>query len=611
MRWTTWRRAPAISAWLVMAFFAGRAGATTAPDTCHAGGEGAFCRNTDDCGGNALATACVEFQCEIPCQDAVGARKPTACSLGETCMQGETDVAPVWYCQPSSLAMDLNLLDNCINHFVDGLRPDLTSDNVCSLENNLAQMLDQDANRVFNIFDVDLCIKAFLDNEPCAGGACPKGEVYCDGAAADRDDQCGRGLYCNSVLNRCERECGLVASREDGMTGALERKCSRPLTVCDYDRGRCVTSQNLAGTTCQVDGDCPSGAVCSLGSCAAKCRRSTDCPDSTWYCSTSNRCLPRPTVAASNGFVFDPQGYAVRLASKSVTLTAVDDQASVSLLIMDLISKKQVFSNPAVLFGYRLEAQYAFKQDAKCLKNPIAAADAEDCYVSANEAFVTLGNPFGVVTAQGSPKLTLSLNNVAAAKLSTGMYQATITVFFSNGGQDSFTVSYRKTAPSGEYAGRLSIYKGGPENLLGNTNLSARLFVDSSTTKQWDAMLAEQGVVPDGDIHDITSGYFVTGYIDGNSSMVFDQPAAVTRDQNKIPVRGLYSPQFGRMRLIAAVDIPANFCRTDSGLCGAEANCFWLPPDHPQRGVKPRTSRGAQRAGGGRGEEQEASVFEG
>jgi hypothetical protein len=174
-----------------------------------------------------------------------------------------------------------------------------------------------------------------------------------------------------------------------------------------------------------------------------------------------------------------------------------------------------------------------------------------------------------VVTAEGNPALSLSLNTAATGKLSTGLYQATVNIFLSNGGQDSFTVQYRKTSPSGLYAGRLSIYRGDPSNLLGNTNVTMKVFVDRTVTKQWDTMLSEQGFEADGDIRDITSGYFVTGYIDGNDSMVFDQPKAHTRAENKIPVRGLYSPQYGRMRLIAAVDIPTSFCRSDSGDCAA------------------------------------------
>lgn len=49
----------------------------------------------------------------------------------------------------------------------------------------------------------------------------------------------------------------------------------------------------------------------------------------------------------------------------------------------------------------------------------------------------------------------------------------------------------------------------------------------------------------------------------------------------------------------------------ESGLDGVtleNITCFWLLPDHPQRGVKPRTSQGAQRAGGVQdGEQQETT----
>lgn len=557
-------RWPRSAVWVPLAALLSFPGASPAQSTCLAGGEGTYCRSSDDCAGNSLATACVNTQCEIPCQDQSGNRLPTACSLGETCVSGETEAVPVWYCKPSSFAMDLNLLDSCIGHFVDGLRPDLTSANVCSLENNLARMLDQDGNGFFNIYDVDGCMRAFLNQEPCSGGTCPSGGVYCE-AGAD----CGQGLYCNPRLNRCERECGLVASREDQGSSVLERKCSRPLTVCDYDHGRCTAASNLSKTTCQVDVDCPRGAVCSMGTCAPKCQRSTDCPDSTWYCGSSNRCLPRPTAGAPPGFVFDPQGYSVRVAAKSATLTAVEDVVRMPLLIMDLVSKKQVFENPAVVFGYRLEATYQMKQDQKCLANPIDDEDIADCTISPDEQFITLGNPLGVVAAQGTPFLTLSLNSVAAQKLSTGLYLATITVFLSNGGQDSFTVQYRKTSPSGLYAGSLSIHLGKAENLLGKTNLTMKLFVDQNVTKTWDAMIAEQGLDSSAVLRDVTQGSFVTGYIDGNDSMVFDQPSARSKSENKIPIRGIYSREYGRLHLVASVDIPAEFCRSDAGACTA------------------------------------------
>jgi hypothetical protein len=533
-----------------------------APATCQAGGEGAYCVSSADCAGNSLATACVSGHCEIPCQDSGGRRLPTACSLGETCIAGETEALPVWYCKPSTFAMDLNLLDSCVGHFIDGLRPDLTSVNACSLENNLSHMLDQDGNGVFNIFDVDGCIRAFLNQEACSGGTCAGGGVYCDG-----DDACGQGLYCNTRMKRCERECGLIASREDVGVSVLERKCTSALTVCDYDHGRCVASTNLSGTTCQVDADCPRGAVCSMGTCAAKCQRSTDCPDSTWYCGTSNRCLPRPTASGPAGFTFDPLRYSVRVAAKTVTLTAVEDKAQIPLLIMDLVSKKQVFDNPAVVFGYRLEAAYQMKQDEKCLANPIAEADTADCTIRPDQQFITLGNPFGVVSAQGAPAISILLDNTAAQKLSTGLYLATISIFLSNGGQDSFTVQYRKTSPSGLYAGSLSIYHTKPANLLGKTNVTMKLFVDPKVTKTWDSMIAEQGLATSAILRDITKGDFVTGYIDGNDSMVFDQPNARTKSENKIPVRGLYSREYGRLHLVAAVDIPADFCRSDAGDC--------------------------------------------
>lgn len=534
-----------------------------AQQTCQAGGAGAYCRTSNDCASNAQASVCVDAQCRIPCETDLGDRQPTACSLGETCVAGETEASPVWYCKASAFAMDLNLLDHCVAHFLEGTRPDLTSANVCSLEANLNRMLDQDGNGVFTIFDVDGCLRAYLGQEACAGGVCPGDGVYCE-----KDDTCGQGLYCNQTFHRCERECGLVGSREDQGQAVLERKCSRPLTVCDYDRGRCVLEKNLSSTLCQVDNDCPAGAVCSMGTCEAKCQRSTDCPDSNWYCSSTSRCMPRPTAAAPSGFVFEPGAYSVLAGTRNVTITAIQQQVTVPLLIMDLISKKQVFDNKAVVFGYRLEAKYALKQDSKCLASPIPGGDLSECRLDPEKEFITLLNPFGVVSAQGRPGLTFALNAAVANSLTPGLHLATITVFFSNGGQDSFTVEYRKTSPSGLYTGKMSIYSGATDNLLGNTDVSLRLFVDRTKTLTWESMVDKQGMPADGgDLRDLTQGYLVTGYIDGNDSMVFDQPRAKAKEDNLVPVRGIYSAGIGRMRLIASVDVPADFCRSDLGDC--------------------------------------------
>jgi hypothetical protein len=549
--------------------------------TCNAGGTGTYCTSSDDCAANRSATACVAHQCEIPCNDEYGERLPSACALGETCVYGETESGPTHYCQPSSFAMDLNLLDSCITHFIDGLRPDLSGDNTCSLEQALGLMLDQDNNKAFNIFDVDLCIKTYLGRKPCDPdtGTCPARQVYC---AEDAD--CGASLYCNLELHQCERECGLIANREDGTLDWLDRQCTRPLTVCNYDRGRCEPVE-LEGLTCQVNRDCPAGAVCSMGECVPKCYRSLDCPDSGWYCGSSNRCLPKPSPDAEDGFVFDPQAYSIQFSRKNLALSAIDNEDSVPLLILNLQTKKQEFDNPAVVFGYRLEVSYSRKQDSKCLKpaDQWSEAEREDCLIDATEEFVTLLNPFGTVYAAGSSGIDLSLNEAAAAELSTGLYRATVTAYFNNGAQDSATVSYRKSSPSGEYNGRLSIYLDDPTNLLGSTNVAAQLYVDNdpNATIEWQQLLADQNLDGEEDLHDITTGFRVTGYLHGNDSMVFNLPQALTRGENEIPVRGIYAPHLGRMRLVGVIELEADYCNSDQGECSQPAQPGELQAKNP------------------------------
>ena len=514
-----------------------------------------------------MATVCIDGVCQIPCYgDFPDVKAPHLCSLGETCVQGVSGQGPTYYCQPVSFSMDLNLLDSCIVHFLGGLQPDLSSQNPCSLEQNLNQMLDQDGSGTFNIFDVDGCIRAFLAAEPCDVNTqtCADGQVYCD-----QNDECGEGLFCEPDLHRCQRECGFISSREQGEIETLERQCFGHLKVCNYSRGRCVPV-DLEGATCSVDSECPTGAYCFLGYCQPRCYRSIDCPDSNWYCSTNNTCLPRPGPDAGQGGEFNPNDYSVQLARKSFTLTPINNEYRIPLLVMSLETRKQVFDDPNVVFGYRLEVKYARKQDPKCFRPPEqwTEEEREDCLIDDTEEFITLQNPFGTVYATGDPTLDLGLNQAAVDRLSPGSYEASITAIFNNGSQDSATVKFHKTSLSGEYTGRLSIYIEGPENFFGNSDVSMRLFVDTDAPFiQWYELLEDENLDIEQDIVDITAGYPISGYIHGNQGVVFNLPAALNRAENEIPVKGIYSPHLARMRLITAVDIEANHCRSENGEC--------------------------------------------
>ena len=356
-------------------------------NNCVTSGEGAACTADAQCENNPYAKICVNESCAIPCVNvdsnpAAPTSMPTLCSAGETCVEAETPTGATFYCQKSKFSMDLNLLDQCIRHFIDGTEPNLTTQNACALESNLNKLLDQNDDQYFNIFDLDLCVRAFLnapgctDEEDCSS----QGELYCN---ADAD--CGIGLHCNTELNKCTRECGMVSTREGNSVTSLDRECGGTLKVCDYSKGKCIDA-NLEGSTCQVNRDCPVGAYCFLGQCERKCYRSVDCPDASWYCNLTNQCRPIPSPDADEEG-FDPMEHTVSFGMKNFKLDPIQNEAKIPMVIMNVQTKKQVFANPNAVFGYRLEMTYGRKQDAKCNRptDEWSNEDIEDCLIDADE----------------------------------------------------------------------------------------------------------------------------------------------------------------------------------------------------------------------------------
>jgi len=541
-----------------------------------AGGMGAVCADQGDCAARAFATACVQHEaddpasrrCEVPCEAEEGGVPDEAlCSLGETCVAAAGDGA--FYCRPSAFRMDLNLLDQCVAHFLEGTPPVLSPGHACSLERNLARLLDQDGNLTFDIFDVDLCIRAFLDQPSCDGdaGVCPDDDLrFCR-----EDDDCGEGLYCDPDRNHCTRECGLVAARELGFT-VLERGCAGRLKSCDFSRGRCE-DVDPAEASCQVDGQCPSGSYCFLGRCAPTCSRGLDCPDSSWFCTDNGRCRVQPAPEGDPGFVFEPKNYAVLFGNSSLALTAIEAEQAARLLIMDLTTKREVRNNPSVGFGYRLEITYSLKQEAKCLEDPEdwSLEDRDDCLIDPSEEFVTPLAPFGTVFAAGRPEVRVRLNEAATGRLSPGSYVATVNAIFDNGSQDRFRIHYDKLTPSGTYEGTMTVSLGGPENTLeGRTPLmlAARLHIKDEEVR-WNQLLSDENLTPAGgeDLVDLTRGRLVHGKLQANQALAFALPGARTPADNEVPVKGLYSPRDGMMRLIGVVDLAADFCRGEDGPC--------------------------------------------
>ncbi|MBI5497405.1 MAG: hypothetical protein HY904_20490 [Deltaproteobacteria bacterium] len=546
----------------------------SAVNTCDdVGGIGSTCTSNTDCAGKAYATSCVQTgttaarTCQVPCNTTGSSSgiipHQATCALGEKCV---TPAAGDNYCRATAFRMDLNLFDQCVNMHLAGAAPALGSLSECSLEANLARLLDQDRDGDFDVFDFDLCIQAFVTQPDCdeTTGTCPAEDlVFC---TADTD--CGDGLYCSTEHHFCTRECGMISSREPGIP-ELERRCSGRLKICDPDRGKCVPVTGT--TTCGVDRDCAEGAYCFLGQCAPKCGRSLDCPDSNWFCTENGRCRVLPPPGDSGATPFDPRNYSLLFSNNQLTLTPVELQQSAPILVMDLRSKREVRDDPSVAFGYRLEVTYGLKDEAKCRKAPDRWTDAEraDCVIAPEEEFVVPLSPFGTVYAQGQPGIAVRLNTVAADTLTPGTYAADANVIFDNGSQDRFAVRLQKTTASGEYAGTLAIAMGSAANsLTGATPLLLSMQLDlKDSTVHWNDLLAAEGLGTAQTLVDTTEGTLIHGRLHGNEALPYALPTATDPAHNEIPLKGIYSARYGIMRLVGVIEIPAGFCVSQRGSC--------------------------------------------
>ena len=535
--------------------------------------------------------------CRVACASTGSNTTPdlSNCGYGEACVSGEEMGArDLLYCKPVPFSMDLNLLDSCIYHFVEGLQPvGLTDPNTCSLARNLAQMLERDGTAGFGIFDVDRCIQDFLAEapvQPCTGGDC----LFCTA-----DAQCGDGAFCNQDLNRCERECGWIVDRGAEGGQALERQCSGRMKVCNERRGQCEeyvqggescqSSSDCASglacvsgqcetrpADCQVDGDCPSGAYCFLGQCQPTCFRSLECPDSQWFCSEKNRCERKPAPNPPAGF--DPARYSILFGRQAITIDGVNSTQELPLMIMDTVFQRPVFGDGNILFGYRLLARYSRKVDPICAgdlsRSELTDLQRSDCVIAPEEEFLIIENPFGTVYGDGRQALTVRLNEEVARTLTPGQYPVTLQAIFSNGSSSSMTVTYNKPSPDGLYAGTLKVAVDDVRaNLVANTGVSVGLKIHRSSQLTWDQLLAKNNLldvnansVGEREFRDVTYGYEVEGAIYGNESVVFNNPEATSNATNEIAIRGLYSPQYRRLRLLSIVKIGGTrqWCRDGS-----------------------------------------------
>lgn len=545
---------------------------------CSPDGQGSSCAVDYDCSTLPFATACVEQTCQIPCEDEVtGAADLSFCALGEACVA--VAVAPGierQVCRQVPFRMDLNLVDMCIQHFIEEAVPDLANANACSLERNLNRLLDQDGNRVFDIFDVDACIRSYAYDQSCtADGICPQGDVFCPDDAV-----CGSGAYCNTRLRRCERECGLLVTRQRDGPSTVERPCYGHLQTCDRARGRCEeqSPEYVASLRCELDGDCPSGAYCDLGRCEPMCFRAADCRSSDFICNVNNHCELAPLGGSSDeGGAFQPGDYTVLFTQKLVSLTAVSDRYDIPLVIMDIKTRSQVMDRPEVRFGYRLELDYssAFPKGSFCRWSqgqrpegageevePPPPEDLAHCF------FLTLPRPFGSVTAVGPASHEVRLNQAFVSRLPPGKYSVTLQAIYTNGTADTTVISFEKRRPSGTYAGQVAIYLPGEQRTkLADSVLGAELFI-STVEKQWNELQREAGLPEGVPITEVTKGQYVYGTLDGATTPLFNNPQAQSVADNKVPVRGMYLPeQGGRLRLLAVIELPGCQSTGPNGVC--------------------------------------------
>lgn len=540
-------------------------------------GQGDFCDETTPCAGE-FATTCIENHCQVPCNTGNGNVDPTQCSLGEVCAEGVTiEGYTENYCRPMPFTMDLNLLDTCVAVFLEETSFEL--ENGCNYQALLESMLDRNGDAAFNVFDLDLCVKDFLDAEPCdvETQSCPDGSglIYC---ATDND--CGvtedaPGLFCDQELNRCVRECGDLTIRQASGSMTVERTCAAGMLDCDPTRGRCDIDRT--GDTCSLDSECPSGGYCFLGECQQKCYRNLDCPDDSWTCNASNRCTP----AARNPDdteAFDPSHYTVSLVHSQVSLDPRDSEVTLPFAIMNQIERREVANQPNVVFGYRAELTDMRKLDDKCFGDfsDLSPDDAADCTVSPEEEFLTLVNPFGTIFGDGDPNLQIFLNEANAGRLSPGQYQAKLKVLFSNGGSTSANIVFTQPTIEGDYRGSVVVYLGPTpaesHSSVGQTQAHLQLELGEGTI-DWTSLLEQEGVDIDDEDNDPffvdrTSGTYVQGYLVGGESLMFNRPdPSIDGPNNRIPFKGIYSESDQALRLISVIDLPADFCASPDGNC--------------------------------------------
>ncbi len=290
---------------------------------------------------------------------------------------------------------------------------------------------------------------------------------------------------------------------------------------------------------------------------------------------------------ADEAFELDPQDYAIRFARDSLKLSAVETSDASALVILNLVSKRQVVGEPSVSFGYRLEVSYGLKEDTRCLRPfvdcEVGAARLpgeteeecndrqDDCFVDDSEEWIRLLSPFGTVNAAADNRIRVELDEAIADQLSPGRYGATLRAIFDNGDTDTVRVRLVKASPSGEYAGELVVWKDHPDNRLhGDVPFQFEMRLQlTDELEQWQDLLQRYNLDEGSDIVDVTEGRVVHGQLHGGSALLFTNGRAESARDDEVPFVGLYSPDTGRIRLLGVIDLQRSFSIAESGAPGA------------------------------------------
>jgi Cys-rich repeat protein len=231
---------------------------------CENGGCHTGCRDDESCGGGRI---CVESDCVSGCRNDDQCDDGLLC-LDQTCQAGcrADDECPAGFvCSQNSCERRCRNDDSC----PDG--------QICQVENNE---------------NSGICIDGCRNDANCGDGSyCADGQCH---EGCRNDDHCGDELVC------VEGACVVGCSRQNGWRCPDSLVCDRVASTCvqcvENDDCNaplvCNTDVNRCELQCVRHTDCPGGALCLAGECAA-CENDNQCADMAGrpYCHEESGCV--------------------------------------------------------------------------------------------------------------------------------------------------------------------------------------------------------------------------------------------------------------------------------------------------------------------------------